>query len=305
METDRKFNPLWIGAAAFGVFTVLALTLYFVLRPDAPPALILPVPNGHDTFLQAAEELSPRREDYREMDLDALRARVERNAAALELVRKGLQQECRVPVEFSMSHDISRLARFKGLAQALAAEGRFAEMEGRYRDAAQSFFDVIRFGEECSRGGLLIDGLVGIAIRAIGTRHLQQLVPRLDAATSLELAEALESFDERCEPWGKIMDQEREWSRRSYPFYVTMLPNARKSVKQAGEKGAQRFQQQQLHLRALMLELAARAFELETGQPPMNAAELAPAYLRSVPKDPATGADLSLLFERAVAGDPP
>ena len=44
----------------------------------------------------------------------------------------------------------------------------------------------------------------------------------------------------------------------------------------------------------LQLRLAAHAYELEQGKPPASVKELVPDYLKSVPVDPATGAELPL-----------
>ena len=44
----------------------------------------------------------------------------------------------------------------------------------------------------------------------------------------------------------------------------------------------------------LLLTLAARAYELEKGNPPATASELVPDYLKELPKDPATGEPLQL-----------
>ena len=42
------------------------------------------------------------------------------------------------------------LASLKSLARVLAEEGRLAEMENRYSDAARSYLDASRFGNEMS-----------------------------------------------------------------------------------------------------------------------------------------------------------
>jgi DNA-directed RNA polymerase subunit K/omega len=46
--------------------------------------------------------------------------------------------------------------------------------------------------------------------------------------------------------------------------------------------------------RKLLLRLAARAFELESGKPPLNVLDLVPKYLPIAPKDPDSGAPLRL-----------
>jgi len=66
------------------------------------------------------------------------------------------------------------LARLKVLARLLTDEGQLAEMENRYADAAQSYLDTIRLGNEMSRGGFIINRLVGIACEAIGDTPLSK-----------------------------------------------------------------------------------------------------------------------------------
>ena len=70
---------------------------------------------------------------------------------------------------------MNQLAGLKRLVQLLAAEGRLREMDNRLADAAQSYVDAIRFGNEMSRGGFVINRLVGIACEAIGYTPLADL----------------------------------------------------------------------------------------------------------------------------------
>ena len=44
--------------------------------------------------------------------------------------------------------------------------------------------------------------------------------------------------------------------------------------------------------RRTMLSFAARAYELEHGKPPASAADLVPAYLKTIPQDPNTGTNM-------------
>jgi len=41
--------------------------------------------------------------------------------------------------------------------------------------------------------------------------------------------------------------------------------------------------------RQLLIDLAARAYELDKGQSPANVADLVPDYLKAIPQDPFTG----------------
>ena len=137
-----------------------------------------------------------------------------------------------------MSNHLDELAGFKRLARAFAREGRLAEMENRTGDAAKSYLDTIRLGNESARGGVLIDELVGIAIEAIGTSHLQKLVDQLDAKTCRETAAALETLDSQRQTWNEVMQQESDWSRRTFPGLRNELIRlmTRKFIEQGGIK---------------------------------------------------------------------
>jgi len=51
------------------------------------------------------------------------------------------------------SSALGDLGNLKRLVQLLVAEGRLAEIESQPADAARSYLDAIRFGNEISRGG--------------------------------------------------------------------------------------------------------------------------------------------------------
>ena len=58
------------------------------------------------------------------------------------------------------------------------------------------------------------------------------------------------------------------------------------------QKALQNFKRIEQHRRKLMIDLAARAYELETGHPPKSIAELVPGYLKAMPLDPVTGTSM-------------
>jgi hypothetical protein len=231
------------------------------------------------------------------MDHAGLSALVELNTNALELARTGLMEECRVPVQFSqgyMSNHVTELGALKRITLALVAEGRLAEIEDRPGDAAKSYVDVVHLGTESARGGILIDALVGTAIEALGTSRFQKLGNQFDAKNCRETAAALEALDLQRQPWADVLDQERTWSRRAFPGFRERLAALfmSSSVKLANQKTAEKFKAQQLTTRRLMVDLAARAYQLEKGNRPSSLADLVPDYLKAIPQDPFTGANL-------------
>ncbi len=279
------------------VIAVAGLLVFQELQP-LPPIQPLPQPNGYVGLVQAAGMISTESWDYKAFDETQLREIVSANAEALLLARASLSNECRVPIQFSPHYSdeahLSDLAGLKRLAQAFTVEGKFAEKQGRFGAAAGSYLDLIRLGNSSARGGVLIDALVGIAINAMGTVQLQTIAGQLNAKTCREAAATLETLEAQRQSWADILQQEHVWSRRAFPgikyrWSELVMSSSLKKAHQAGER---RFKKEQLKTRQLLVELAARAYELEKGRRPVSVADLVPDYLKAVPKDPVSGMNL-------------
>ena len=296
-QTRNWLIALAVLACPFVLF--LGFLIFKDLEP-LPPLASLPNPNGYDDLVKAGKMLSPGTSDYNGKNAEQLQEIISADATALALGRAGLSNECRVPIQYSISYisnHLTDLAGLKRLAQGFVADGLLAEMENRPRDAARSFLDTIHLGNEMMRGGVLIDGLVGIAIKTMGTVYLQKLVPRLDADTCHETAETLETLDAQSQTWNEVMHQENNWSHGTYPGWRYDLARweDRKSLATMRESAKKKFDRQERQTRQLMIDLAARAYELDDGKPPSSVADLVPDYLKAVPQDPVTGTSMVYL----------
>ena len=278
------------------ILAIVGLLIFQELQP-LPPIQSLPNPNGYDDFVKAGEMANDNTGNYYEMKLEELRRLVAKNSDALQTARTGLQKDCAVPLQFSrnyMSRHIPELADNKRLAQAFAAEGRLAEMENRPSDAAGSYLDLIRQGNDSARGGVLIDALVGLAIENMGVAGLQKNTDRLDAKSCRETVAALETLDAQRQSWNEVIQQEDGWSRRTFTSlsYRIYRPLLSKMTREAFQKAERKFKEQQLKTRQLLIGLAARAYELDKGHRPASLADLVPDYLKAIPQDPVTGTNL-------------
>jgi hypothetical protein len=298
--TNKSRNWL-VVVLSIPVAATLVVTGLLILNAarTLPPLRPLPNPNGYDDLVKAGEMAAIETGDFNEMRLEDLRTQTAKNSGALQAARSSLQEDCAVPLQFSenyMSRHLPELANFKRLAQAFVVEGRLAEMENRPGDAVKSYLDVIRLGHKSSRGGVLIDQLVGTAIEAMGVSNLQKLTDQLDAKTCRETAATLETLDAQRQTRTEVMQQERAWSRRAYPGikykWVKLVMSS--SLNKAYRAGERKFNKQQLMTRQLLVDLAARAFELENGHRPASVTNLAPDYLKAIPKDPVSGTNLVL-----------
>ena len=277
-----------------GIAIAVAGLLVFQELQPLPPIQPLPQPNGYVGLVQAAGMISTESWDYEVLDEAQLREIVSVNAEALSLARAGLSNECWVPIQFSLPYldrHLSELAGLKRLAQAFVAEGRFAEKQRRFSDAAGSYLDLIHLGNHSARGGILIDALVGFAIENMGVAGLQKITGQLDAKSCREAAATLEVLDAKRQTWNEVVQQERAWSRRTYPGikYRMVELVMSSSLTKAHKAGERKFNKQQLMTRQLLVELAARAYELEKGRRPASLTDLVPDYLKTVPKDQVSG----------------
>lgn len=285
--------------AALLAFVVVLATclLFFQPRPQAIPPL--PTPNGYDDFVKARTLLATNNGDFYQMDADELRELAVQNAEALRLVRAGLSQECRVPLVSDQQSHLTILASTKALAQALSAECRLAALEHRNADAARSYLDAMKLGHEATRGGPLIDGLVRIAIEGIGLAGLQSVTTNLNAAECREVIIALETIGQKEESFADVMKNEKAWVRHNFSLYHRTVGSFMQifnvgGLKQNMQKAESKFQIQGQKRRALLIGIAARAYELEKGQPPKSASHLVPDFLKEIPQDPATGTNMVL-----------
>jgi hypothetical protein len=262
-------------------------------RPSDTSEATLPNPNGYDDFLRAGANVSPKTSEWKTLSLDQLRQLIETNQPALELIQQGLAKECHL-VPFVLndtnSSHLNYLAAIKAAGQAICALSRLQLLEGHTNKAARLAVECIRFGHESTRGGIVIDSLVGNALVELGQASLLEALPGIDATTAREIAGSLERIHNQREPFSKIWQREGEWAKRGYfgpsnLFKDMFRPLLQRETRNWGEK---KFAQTEAQHNRITLRVATRAYELEHGHLPPTTLELVPHYLKSTPMDPTT-----------------
>jgi hypothetical protein len=301
MTTKTRSRIIMLFILAFP-FTVLFGFLISQVVGPLPPVQPLPNPNGYDDLVKAGKMVvinaTVNTTFYGDMGEAQLQEVVLTNADALALARAGLSNECRVPVQYSqtyMSNHLDDLASLKHMAQAFCAESKLTEMENRPNDAAKSYLDTVHLGNEAMRGGVLIDALVGIAIENLGTSHLTNLVDKLDANSCRETATVLETVDSQRPTWNEIMQQENIWRKafeRLQKIPASKMPMIERMAEKTDQACELKFNTLEQKTRRAMIDLAARAYELDKGKSPASLADLVPDYLKAVPQDPLTGTNM-------------
>ena len=285
----RNLRPILL---MFGGVLVLGLMTLLIINTGSPTPAPVPNPNGYDDFVRAATLVTGDvYGEHSEPGLVSLRALVATNSESLRLVRLGLSRQCALPADSVMTNVagmMTDLARLKRLATLIVAEGRLAEMENRFSDAAQSYMDAIYFGNETSRGGFVINRLVGMSCEALGETPLSKLAPRLDDEAARRVIAQLEKLDQVGVTWEEVRRSERrfEYYQLRKGFNPLVWVTSRWQNWTSMRRAEMRNKGIAAHLRLLTTELALRCYRIEHGHVPTTLSQLVPKNLRLVPIDP-------------------
>jgi len=172
----------------------------------------MPEPNAFDDYVSAGElaKAAGGSKDASQEGADekTQRAVVTACGPALARLRQGFEKEFRNPSVRSFATLLPQLARFRDLARLLVIEGSLAEREGRLADAADSYLDALRLGDDISRGGPLLNRIVGIAVEDLAVPALSCLLPRLDCGTAERVLSCLLDLANRAVPYAETVEEQ-------------------------------------------------------------------------------------------------
>jgi hypothetical protein len=271
---------------------VLIIALRFADRQArrATPLPPVPQPNGYETMLAVANDVRVPQGDLADLGSEAIRQLAESNRPGVTRLHEALRSDTGVPLRVESgwvekhAEDVKKLKR---LAMVLGTQSKAEILNRNTNDSAKCFLDVILLGQALARGGILSDGINAIAIETVGTATLRAQVSYLDAAFCRGAAQELERSEARREQPERILQTEKNWTAASFGLVgrvgdlLLRRPGARRHADFTG-----RYQETMKRTRRLMLLLAARAAELETGKRVTNPSDLVPSVLRSLPLDP-------------------
>lgn len=291
----RKIRTLLLALAVVAVLAVIGGVVFTASQPAPLPPF--PNPNGYDDLVRAGQMIPIIPDDYRTATEEELRAFVTTNTPALQLARVGLGRGCRVPMDLGKTNFAPMsdgLVYLKYLTILLAAEGRLAEVENRPANAARSYVDAIRLGNEISRGGFMINRLVGIACEAIGSFPLVKLVSKLNCEQARPFIAELEGVDIGGVTWDEVRRAENAYVR--HELRKTFNPIRWVAewwlIRPARQRAEAKHKNIVTRLRLLTTELALRCYQSDQGRVPLRLEELVPKYLKRVPSDPFSGQPL-------------
>ena len=267
---------------------------YRWLNPTfVPPAL--PSRNGYGDLLRAAEMLHPRTDFHDEMEAEELADVVAHNEPALAVAGEALEKQIGVPVdwtqEFTTAFEavLPRMEAMRSLSRAHTAALRQDIAEGNGIEAVSKGLATFRLGNECYRGGLLVEFLVGVAVQGVAVNDLRQVAQELPETREAIIAGLLPLLD-KGEPIETVIRREEDYvdsSLRGLDGLVMRLnfrtlQQLKAPAIKAAHQAAIRTKTQQ---RLFLLHLAVNLYHDRHGKWPEDLSDLAPDILPVVFED--------------------
>lgn len=250
----------------------------------------IPEPNGYEAMLAVAREAVAPQGDLADLGPAAITQIARTNREVLGRLHDALRAETGVPLRIERgwvdrhAEDVKKLKR---LAVILGIQSKAELLNGSTNTSAQYLLDMILLGQALARGGLFSDGVNALAVETIGTASLRTALPFLDADFCRSAAQELERSEARREQSERILRTEKDWSSASFGLISRIGGRLRSNADaQRSEEFVRRYRETTRRTRRLMLLLAARTIELQSGQKVTDSAALVPAVLKSVPLDP-------------------
>ncbi len=302
MKLNRGHKGILLIAAA-----LLGGVLYFK-APQRSHFPELPNPNGYDVLVREAARITHAAPVLNGSASNQFASLVATNEAAVRDIRKALRLPCIVPVKMSEGWLTSQMTNTLNLweaATAMNAEAIFWRQRGDSTNAMALYLDQARLSHAIMRGGIMLNYVVGSGTETRAARGMTNLLSKLNAEQCKQAALFLEEIDSQRDSFAEITARELEWQRKVYSVFVRLLAAFDKSVLNETDPfraladtfardPEKEYSLRTFEVRLLLLKLAVRAHELETGNRPQKAAQLVPNYLRHVPRDPATGGELEI-----------
>jgi len=154
-------------------------------------------------------------------------------------LREGLKKEVQASVHFDPTVPLPNYTSMRDLSRLLRAEGWWFEQQKQYGKAADTYLDIIQFGNEVAHGNVLIGKLTSLTIIGMGLTPLQELLPRLDEPSRMKVAVRLSDIDAHLVPMSEIYAMEKEYTKafvlNELQKYKTLLGFLWEKLKKRGK----------------------------------------------------------------------
>lgn len=256
----------------------------------------LPVPNGYDDLIAAAEMIVGNAPDLSTAGAGQLRTFVDANQKVLARAREGLGHKSCVPVVASLQYmnvAINQNESLRELGFLFAADAKLAERNGQMELAAEKYLDAIRLGESMGHGGLIVDHLNGMPFKQMGQIGIRTIADELPNQLLREIIHELEFMETEQETLADVRARDNAFEDAVFGWHNRILGNLEWNVLHGTRELLQQtFHRETARSRLLRGHLAVRSYKLDKGRMPEDLNQLVPEYVSTVPIDPFSGESL-------------
>ena len=288
-ERRRMKIARWATLSLFFLTAIFPLMLLYRLTTPTPiPAISPPKDNGFDDIVAAGQMIGPvagtKLGRWDLISQKELGDELAKHTAAFARMREGLQKTCCNPYVYEPRNPDVDQAHFN-LFNALRGEAAFARRSGNLEMQLANYCNLLRLGLKEYWGGGLVYGIFSQYERD-GIRGLADCRLQLSARQCVSLAKELWMLESGRESWEtraerqRIIDENRGWESHLHVILADWSNTERHDSSRAEQL------RNMAELRLLIVELALRAYALETDRLPVSLNLLVPKYMTEIPGDP-------------------
>ncbi len=191
-------------------------------RPNIfiPPPPPLPSPNARDFFIKACDQIqdgklfnnafAPKKIGGKLLispgDIQKI---LDDNREALKTFHEGLKYPYQEPAQRSYAGTFPHFAKFRNLARLLSFEAKIMQQKQDWNEALKLRLDCVEMGSKIPRGGSVIAGLVGVAVEAIGSKSLEDMIPHLNAFSAKMAARRVQKIADNPISYADLLQEEK------------------------------------------------------------------------------------------------
>jgi hypothetical protein len=180
---------------------------------------------------------------------------------------------------------------FRAVARMWRTEAEAAAKAGRFDEAARYGMATVRMGNTLSRGGFVLNVLIGVGLEDIGRESLRKIRGDVTPTRARAVLTELDRIEQARDPVEAAIAREAVW----YDDFLGWLSRFQYAMARVTRGTSEQWwgsdprpttRRRDAWLRLLQTDLAVRLFRQECGRLPQQLDELVPKYLAAVPIDP-------------------
>lgn len=186
-------------------------------RTDPLPAV--PQQNGYATLVEAGAKIQIPKADVASTTKEEILQTAEANREPLAKARQALRTEIGVPLEPSrkfIQQHAEDLKALKQLGTGMGLQCRAELIRGNTNAGAAYLVDMILLGQAMARGGIIADGVSGMAVELVGAESLANVVANVDDGFAKQAAGELQEAEKKRENAERLVATDQNWSHATF-----------------------------------------------------------------------------------------